>query len=164
MFDCSVTTISVDNSCGACTPPSPTAPTPAPVAPTPSPVAPSPAPAPAAPTPIPVPAPAPIPTPIPVPAPAPAPIPVPVAPAPAPSVSCNGITITQNTSSGIDACLETKTITGFFDTTNLCTSTVYYGENNTCSFVYPSAVFVSDGSNVRFWTGSSWGGVCTGCP
>ena len=166
VFDCSVTTISVDNSCGACTPPSPTAPTPAPVTPipTPAPVAPSPAPAPAAPTPIPVPAPAPIPTPIPVPAPAPAPIPVPVAPAPAPSVSCNGITVTQNTSSGINACLEPRTITGFFDTTNLCTSTVYYGENNTCSFVYPSAVFVSDGGNVRFWTGSAWGGVCTGCP
>jgi hypothetical protein len=164
--DCSVTTISVESSCGGCTPPSPTAPAPAPATPSPvpAPVAPSPAPAPAAPTPIPVPAPAPAPAPIPVPAPAPAPIPVPVAPAPAPSVSCNGITVKQNANSGNDACLATRNITGFFDTTDLCTSTVYYGENNSCSFVYPTAVFVSDGGNVRYWTGSAWGGNCTGCP
>ncbi len=30
--------------------------------------------------------------------------------------------------------------------------------------VFTTAVYVTAGGNVRFWTGSAWGGSCTGCP
>jgi len=90
-------------------------------------------------------------------------VPAPI-PAPAPSVSCHGITVSQSTISGNDACTSTKTQTSFFDTADLCTSTLYYGTDNTSYSVYTTAVYVTAGGNVRFWTGSAWGGSCTGCP
>jgi hypothetical protein len=157
--DCSSTVITTYSSCGGCTVPSPV---PAPI---PAPTTPSPAPAPAAPSPAPAPAPIPVPAPIPAPA-APTPIPVPAPiPAPAPSASCIAISnVTRSTISAADACISTKLGTHYFDTNDLCTSTVYYGTDGTCSSLYGSAAYVTTAGNVRYWTGSSWAGSCTGCP
>ena len=157
--DCSSTVITTYSSCGGCTVPSPV---PAPI---PAPTTPSPAPAPAAPSPAPAPAPIPVPAPIPAPA-APTPIPVPAPiPAPAPSASCIAISnVSRSTTSAADACISTRLETHYFDTNDLCTSTVYYGTDGTCSSLYGSAAYVTTGANVRYWTGSSWAGSCTGCP
>ena len=86
-------------------------------------------------------------------------------PAPAPSASCIAISnVTRSTISAADACISTKLGTHYFDTNDICTSTVYYGTDGTCSSLYGSAAYVTTAGNVRYWTGSSWAGSCTGCP
>lgn len=151
-------------------------PTPAPIAPTPTPVpspvapvapVPSPVPAPVAPSPSPVPTPtAPVPSPVPVPVPT-APVPVPTSPTPSPApvaATCTGISGTsRNATSDTTACSSTKTGTHYFNTSSLCTSTVYYGLNSDCT-VESTAYWVAQGGNVRYWNGSSWDGPCVGCP
>ena len=142
------------------TAPSPS-PTPAP-APTP---APTPAPAPA---PTPAPTPAPSPTPAPTPAPAPVPAPAPTAGPPTPAaVACSGISgISRSTLGANEACTSGKTGTHYFNTSDMCTSTAYYGTVSDCSALYGTTTYVSDGAQYRQWNGSTnqWVGTCQGCP
>ena len=106
----------------------------------------------ASPTPTPV---APTPTPTPVPTPAPTPTPVPAA-------GCYTITGAQGVSFAA-ACSSSRTEDLYFDSSNFCTATVYYGNIAGCTTIYSSSTYISVGGNQRYWSGSAFTYFCTSC-
>ena len=102
------------------------------------------------------PTPTPTPTPVPTPTPTPTPTPVPVA-------GCYGITGAQGITSSA-ACASSRTETLYFDSSDFCTATVYYGNIPSCTTVYSSSTYVSVGGHERYWNGSAFTYYCTGCP
>jgi len=94
-----------------------------------------------------------------------APTPAPTAaPTVAPTINCFGLTGSRSTISGADACQSTRVDTHYFDTSDLCTATVYYGTTSGCNVIYTSAAYVSIGGNERLWNGSTFTTLCTPCP
>ena len=106
----------------------------------------------ASPTPTPV---APTPTPTPTPTPAPTPTPVPAA-------GCYAITGAQGVSFAA-ACSSSRTEDLYFDSSNFCTATVYYGNIAGCTTIYSSSTYISVGGNQRLWSGSAFTYFCTSC-
>jgi hypothetical protein len=94
----------------------------------------------------------------PVPAPA-APSPVPIAPSPAPASSCVGIGGISRSTNLNTACGVIKTGTHYFNSSNFCNASVYYGLS--CSGE-SNGYYVSNGASYRYWNGSSLSS-CTKC-
>jgi len=84
-------------------------------------------------------------------------------PTPVPVAGCYGITGAQGTTSSA-ACASSRTETLYFDSSDFCTATVYYGNIPSCTTVYSSSTYVSVGGHERYWDGSAFTYYCTGCP
>ena len=85
----------------------------------------------------------------------PAPTPVPVAPPPTPT--CYAMSLSKNTTSA-SAC-SGATRTYYLDTDRLDTANVVYSNSGCSAGVFQSAGYFSDGLQVRYWSGSSFGPV-----
>ena len=81
----------------------------------------------------------------------------------APSASCYALSGSMSTVSSAAACDSTRTETFYFDTSDFCTATAFYGTTSGCSAIYSSAAYISIGVYQRLWNGSTFSTLCTGC-
>ena len=81
----------------------------------------------------------------------------PVAPTPTPGPTCYPMTLSKETTSA-SAC-NSPTRTYYLDTNRLDTANVVYSNVGCAAGVFQSAGYFSDGLQVRYWSGSSFGPV-----